>query len=48
LQTFIACATGPAIKLIEPGCEPTDLDDDGDVDSVDFAMFQRSWTGGLP
>lgn len=46
LQTFVACAAGPALPQSSPGCGRTDFDGDGDTDSVDFGYFQRAWTGG--
>jgi len=32
---------------LTPGCEPGDLDDDGDVDLIDFAAIQLTFTGPL-
>lgn len=37
---FLECVTGPGGDLL-PGCEPFDFDIDLDVDSLDFAGFQR-------
>ena len=42
---FEGCATGPALGPPASGCEPTDMDDDNDVDQGDFAMFQRCLSG---
>jgi hypothetical protein len=50
---LINCATGPAVLYdpdnLPEGCAlqpvngllPADLDEDGDIDSTDFAIFQR-------
>lgn len=47
LDHFMACAWGPAIAPADPACADANLDRDpaGDVDVVDFAIFQRCWTG---
>lgn len=44
LQSFVDCATGPAIPLV-PSCDPFDLDGDDDADNSDFATVQRCWSG---
>ncbi|MBI4580229.1 MAG: hypothetical protein HY718_11035 [Planctomycetes bacterium] len=41
---FESCATGPTLQTIEPCCEPADLNNDGSVDLIDFAMLQRCLT----
>ena len=38
-QCFAGCTTEPGEELL-PGCEGADLDGDGDVDLVDFGIFQ--------
>jgi hypothetical protein len=41
LPVFVACAAGPAIAHDgTTNCQKADWDDDGDVDSADFAKFQ--------
>ncbi len=45
LDCFTACALGPAITQSAPTCAAADLDGDGDVDSDDFAVVQRCWSG---
>jgi hypothetical protein len=37
------CLTGPEFGLLEPGCDASDLDDDGDCDLQDIAMFQSAF-----
>lgn len=44
VDLFRDCFSGPMIPH-DPGCEPFDLDQDGDVDQSDFALLQRSLTG---
>lgn len=45
LGLFEQCANGPGIPRADlPACSRADHDEDGDVDVVDFAAFQRfSW-----
>ncbi len=38
-EVLADCLVGPG-QAVASGCEPTDLDTDGDVDLVDFAAFQ--------
>jgi len=45
LDLFEACATGPAVGPVTPGCERSDFDQDGDVDHDDFGLLQRCMTG---
>lgn len=45
LTFFEDCATGPALGPPAPGCERADIDQDGDVDQVDFAVMQRCLSG---
>ena len=40
---FADCLTGPDGAGLEPGCEAADLDDDGDSDLRDIAMFQAAF-----
>jgi hypothetical protein len=40
---FADCASGPAVP-VAPDCEAMDLDEDGDADSNDFGILQRSYT----
>lgn len=42
LVQFEGCMTGPDIPY-QPGCEPADMDGDGDVDIIDFGLFQVSY-----
>ena len=44
LAHFQACASGPAVLDIDPGCADADLDADGDVDLTDFAHIQMDFT----
>jgi len=41
---FVTCMDGPDSGTTE-GCGCTDLDNDGDVDLMDFATLQRLFTG---
>jgi hypothetical protein len=41
IPVFLGCVTGPGGGA-EACCEASDLDDDGDVDVQDYAMFQQS------
>ncbi|MCK4658265.1 MAG: hypothetical protein KAV82_01980 [Phycisphaerae bacterium] len=43
---FHACITGPEGGPYPPGCEVFDSDSDGDVDLIDFAVFQDAF--GMP
>ncbi len=43
-RRFTPCMNGPA-ELLGPDCECFDLDSDGDVDTRDFAEFQRGFSG---
>ena len=45
LNAFMACVTGPDIKIVTPACTDRDLDQDSDVDQVDFGIFQRCYSG---
>jgi hypothetical protein len=45
LAFLIACSTGPGLGPPAPGCERADLNQDGHVDQVDFAIWQRCRTG---
>lgn len=45
LEHLILCGTGADVPLKNPDCAEADLDFDGDVDSDDFAIFQRCWSG---
>lgn len=38
------CAAGPA-AMIAPACSNADLDNDGDTDQVEFAIWQRCYSG---
>jgi hypothetical protein len=47
---FEACATGPGVSGLPPGCPPAifdaaDADEDDDVDQADFASLQRCYSG---
>ena len=42
---FGSCQTGPDAGPLDPGCEPADLDGDGDSDLRDVAAFQAVFTG---
>ncbi|MDM8008680.1 MAG: M12 family metallo-peptidase [Phycisphaerae bacterium] len=44
-DAFTACATGPGVAQVNPGCSWSDLDLDSDVDQTDFAAFQRCFSG---
>ena len=44
LLLFSACLAGPEVAC-DPECTSADLDRDGDADVVDFAVFQRAFTG---
>lgn len=44
---FIACLSGPGGGYAAPGCENLDVDEDGDVDLVDFRLLQTVHTGPL-
>jgi hypothetical protein len=60
LDIFTACAKGPSLAynpqnppigcILAPvgGFLPADHDQDLDMDSADFAVFQRCWSGPLP
>ena len=39
-EVFALCMTGPDGGPVEPGCQCADLDIDGDVDLIDFGLFQ--------
>ena len=41
---FAACIAGPGTGL-GPGCECFDFDNDSDIDFIDFAEFQKNFTG---
>jgi len=43
-KRFANCMNGPS-GAPGPNCACFDLDDDGDVDTRDFAKFQVSFTG---
>jgi len=45
LAGFRACLSGPGMTS-PPVCGTFDSDTDGDLDLVDFAVFQRAYTGG--
>jgi hypothetical protein len=40
---LVTCLNGPAGGALAPGCDCADLDGDGDVDLVDFALFQLAF-----
>ena len=42
---FQACVTGPGGGPVSPDCACFDFNDDDDVDLLDFAAFQVSFTG---
>ncbi len=46
-EDLATCLLGPDNGL-GPNCGCFDIDQDGDVSSTDFAVFQRSFTGALP
>ena len=39
------CFNGPNRPHPQPGCDDADLDDDGDVDLLDFIVFQDCFNG---
>ena len=41
LDAFSVCATGPNLGPVTGNCTKVDFDGDTDVDSADFAVFQR-------
>ncbi len=41
VAAFLGCATGPGQGPPGPGCDPGDIDVDGDVDQADFGLLQR-------
>ncbi|HOW70926.1 MAG TPA: lamin tail domain-containing protein [Phycisphaerae bacterium] len=41
LDVFVGCVTGPALGPPAASCGFADLDQDGDVDQVDFGLFQN-------
>ena len=43
---FVDCWSGPEIPY-NTGCDDRDLEIDGDVDLIDFAIFQPLFTGGV-
>lgn len=45
LAFLMACSVGPGLGPPAPGCERTDLNQDGHVDMIDFAIWQRCRTG---
>lgn len=47
LRYFMMCSTAPGVRQTDPSCVGVDLDGDefGDVDAIDFAIFQRCWSG---
>lgn len=42
---LVSCLTGPAVPP-DPLCQPTDTDNDADVDLVDYARLQQQYTDG--
>jgi hypothetical protein len=42
---FLNCISGPTTALGSLGCSCADLDNDGDVDLLDFALFEQEMTG---
>lgn len=44
-DTLRACMSGPAAPALPPQCACFDLDDDADVDLVDFRLFQMGFSG---
>lgn len=40
MQPFVDCLRGPSVPAVA-GCRCADLDEDGDTDAADFAVFQR-------
>lgn len=46
LRYLVMCGSGPAVRQTNPACADADLDLDefGDVDADDFAIFQRCWS----
>ena len=47
LTMFTTCSSGPAVPYAG-GCAYADLDDDMDIDSADFGVFQACWSGAQP
>lgn len=45
-MAFHQCVTGPG-EPAGPGCNVLDFDADGDVDLVDWGLFQLAFTGAL-
>ncbi len=39
-EHYLACVSGPDADGVRSGCEPLDIDSDGDVDLRDFGAFQ--------
>ena len=44
-ESFLTCVTGPNGGPVSPECACFDFNDDDDVDLLDFAAFQVSFTG---
>ncbi len=44
-NTWVACATGPAIPAETEACRDADMDHDADVDQDDFGVLQRCYRG---
>jgi hypothetical protein len=45
LPHFMSCGLGPHISQPDPNCGNADFDHDGDVDTADFGVWQRCYTG---
>lgn len=47
LPHWSICLTGPEIMTVQNSCQWYELDNDHDLDLIDFALFQQAFAGGL-